>query len=256
MSTHYVKRVCGAPPGATAWEAAGLAWLAEAEPEGGARVVEVLDVTEDTLTLERLEPKAPTQADVEELGRALARTHDAGAAAFGAGPPTWSGDGYLGPADELLPLPLAPSPTWGAFYGESRVRHTLSIARDRALWSGAGVFDRVIDRLGNGDFDDDPQPARLHGDLWTGNVVWTRGGGVLIDPAAHGGHRLTDLAMLLLFGGTREERVLAAYQEVGRLPDGWRDLIGLHQLHPLMMHAVLFGGGYVQQAESVARRYA
>lgn len=253
---HYVKRVCGAPPGATAWEAAGLRWLAEAEADGGARVVPVLDVTEDALTLERLHPTAPTEADLEELGRGLARTHEAGAPAFGSGPTGWTGDGYLGPADELLPLPLGASETWGAFYGESRIRHTLAMARERGLWSGTDVFDRACDRLRGGDYDDGTGPARIHGDLWTGNVVWTSAGGVLIDPAAHGGHRLTDLAMLLLFGGAREDRVLGAYQEVGPLPDGWRDLVGLHQLHPLMMHAVLFGGGYVHRAEAVARRYA
>ena len=253
---HYVKRVCGAPPGATAWEAAGLRWLAEAEPEGGAAVVRVRETTEDALTLERLHPTAPTQAALEEFGRALARTHDAGAPSFGSGPDGWTGDGYLGPANELLPLPLVPTDTWGAFYGEGRIRHTLALARARGLWTGADVFDRVSDRLSGGDYDDGTTPARLHGDLWTGNVVWTGAGGVLIDPAAHGGHRLTDLAMLLLFGGAREERVLAAYEEVTALPDGWRDVVGLHQLHPLMMHAVLFGGGYVDAAERTARRFA
>lgn len=252
----YVKRVCGGAPDATAWEAAGLAWLAEAEPEGGARVVHVLAVTTGTLTLERLEPQPPTEADVEEFGRALARTHGAGAPHFGSGPRGWTGAGHLGPASELLPLPLDPSDTWGAFYGESRIRHTLRLARDRGLWADTDAVDRVADRLVTGAFDDDGPPARLHGDLWTGNVVWTRGGGVLIDPAAHGGHRLTDLAMLLLFGGRREERVIGAYEEVAALPDGWRDTVGLHQLHPLMMHAVLFGGGYVHQAEAVARRFA
>ena len=114
----------------------------------------------------------------------------------------------------------------------------------------------MIDRLRAGEFDDDAPPARLHGDLWSGNVVWTGEGGVLIDPAAHGGHRLTDLAMLLLFGGGREDRVIDAYRDVVDLGEDWRDLIGLHQLHPVMLHAVLFGGGYIAQAENLARRYA
>ncbi|MGA8045116.1 MAG: fructosamine kinase family protein [Dermatophilaceae bacterium] len=256
MSGHHVKRVCGGPPGATAWEAAGLAWLAAAEPAGGARVVPVLEVTDDALTLERLRAGRPDDASVEAFGRALAVTHSAGAPAFGAGPPTWSGNGYLGPADELLPLPLGPHLGWGAMYGEDRIRHTLWMGRERGLWATTTVFDRVADRLTAGHFDDHLPPARLHGDLWSGNVVWTDTGGVLIDPAAHGGHPLTDLAMLLLFGGAREERVSSAYAEVADLPDGWPDLVGLHQLHPLMMHAVLFGGGYVTQAERTASRYA
>lgn len=267
----YVKHVRNGPPGATAWEAAGLAWLAEAmladvidgtvvDPTaqgvcGGARVVAVRGVTEQALTLERLSPASPSAAHLEDFGRRLAATHDAGAPAFGAGPPAWEGDGYLGPADELLPLPLTHHDTWGEFYGESRIAHTLSIARQRGLWQDATVFDPVIARLTSGEFDDGSPPARLHGDLWSGNVVWTADGGVLIDPAAHGGHRLTDLAMLVLFGGDREDRVIGAYQDIADLPDDWRDLVGLHQLHPLMLHAVLFGGGYIGRAETVARRY-
>lgn len=249
----YVKRVRGAPAGAAAWEAAGLAWLAAAQDSGGARVVEVREVTDEALTLERLTPAAPSADQFEDFGRRLAQTHAAGAPAFGAGPDGWAGDGYLGPAHELLPLPLEPYDSWGEFYGESRIRHTLSLARARGFWVTTTVFDPVIERLNAGEFDDDLPPARLHGDLWSGNVVWTADGGVLIDPAAHGGHRLTDLAMLLLFGGGREERVIGAYRDVGELPGGWRDLVPLHQLHPVMMHAVLFGGGYVGQAEGIAR---
>lgn len=254
--TAFVKQVRGGPPRAAEWEAAGLAWLADAQEVcGGARVVPVLGVTPQTLSLERLDAATPDQGQLEDFGRRLARTHDAGAAAFGAGPDGWTGDGYLGPAHALLPLPLQPAQSWGEFYGESRLRHTLGLARDRGLWSGTTVFEPIIRRLVAGEFDDESAPARLHGDLWSGNVVWTRAGGVLIDPAAHGGHRLTDLAMLLLFGGAREEWVTSAYAEVSPLPDGWRDLVGLHQLHPVMMHAVLFGGGYVGQAERLARRY-
>ena len=253
----FVKRVAGGPPRATTWEAAGLRWLADAERVcGGARVVAVTGVSQDTLTLERLVSWSPTRDQLEDFGRRLAATHEAGASAFGAGPDGWEGDGYLGPANELLPLPLNQYDSWGEFYGQSRIRHTLSLARDRGFWGTTALFDPVIRRLCNGDFDDDLPPVRLHGDLWSGNVVWTADGGVLIDPAAHGGHRLTDLAMLLLFGGEDERRVVEAYRQVSELPDDWAELLGLHQLHPVMLHAVLFGGGYVARAERLARRYA
>ncbi|MEU0459358.1 fructosamine kinase family protein, partial [Streptomyces sp. NPDC006129] len=97
-------------------------------------------------------------------------------------------------------------------------------------------------------------PARLHGDLWSGNVLWAADGHVwLIDPAAHGGHRETDLAMLHLFGCPHLEAVLAGYQEEAPLADGWRDRVGVHQLFPLLVHAVLFGRGYAEQALAVAR---
>lgn len=119
-----------------------------------------------------------------------------------------------------------------------------------------------------------PAVARTHGDLWSGNIVWTsvpavetwqppgtqapgaRGVvGVLIDPAAQGGHAETDLAELAVFGQPHLERITAAYQEVSPLADGWRERIGLHQLHMLLIHAVLFGGSYGTQTIAVAHRY-
>ena len=253
----FRKDTSAAPRGYASWEAAGLLWLAEAEPDGGARVAEVLDVDLDHLDLRRYAPAPPTNVQADELGRALARTHAAGAAAFGSVPDRWPSHGYLGPADEPLPLPLQPTPTWGAFFGEQRILHTLRMGRERGLWEDESApFEAVAQRLHDGEHDDGRPPARIHGDLWSGNVLWTRDGAVLIDPAAHGGNAETDLAMLLLFQGPHTARIIGAYDEAAPLADGWPERVGLHQLHPVMLHAVLFGGGYVSQAVQIARRYA
>ncbi len=259
-----MKRLAGAPDGYAEWEGAGLRWLAAAP--GGAHTARVHEVGPHHLALERLAPSTPTATAAEELGRTLARTHGAGATHFGAPPDGWGEDrGWLGPADEPLPLPLvvalpgAPRMAWGAFFAEHRIRHTLRLGAARGLWSDPAdraPFERVARRLESGELDDGRPPARIHGDLWSGNVMWTRDGAVLIDPAAHGGHAETDLAMLALFGAPHLDRVLAAYDETEPLSDGWRERIRLHQLHPVLLHAVLFGGSYVRQAESIAARWA
>ncbi|MCV2394825.1 fructosamine kinase family protein [Actinotalea sp. M2MS4P-6] len=250
----FTKRRPRPPDGFFRYEAAGLRWLRAAH---GARVVEVLAVGEDAIELERLETTRPDPVTAEAFGRELAATHRAGAPSFGSPPDGWSGDGFFGPLDDPRPLPTGAWSSWGAFHAEARVadvRDKLAAQRQLSPGLRAGL-DALADRLRAGEFDDDLPPARLHGDLWSGNVMWTPDGAVLIDPAAHGGHPLTDLAMLALFGLPHLDRVLAAYAESTPLPDGWVDLVPLHQVYPVAMHAVLFGGGYLHQTEDLVRRY-
>lgn len=227
-------------------EAAGLAWLAVPE---GVPMVKVRRVSRTELVLDAVAAGPVSPAAAEDFGRRLAVTHDAGASWFGVGPYGGPGVGWIGTAP--LPLRKAAPTGWGAWYAEDRC---LFHARRAGLTDPR--LDRVLGRLADGDFDDEAPPARLHGDLWSGNVLWSPTGVVLIDPAAHGGHRITDLAMLALFGTPQLTRIQDAYAEVSnQLPAGWRDLIGLHQLHPLLVHADLFGGGYGAQALDVARKY-
>ncbi|NAZ78286.1 phosphotransferase, partial [Kineococcus sp. T13] len=242
-----------APPAALRAEAAGLAWLADA---GGVAVCRVREVRPDALLLDRVEQVRPSPADAEAFGRDLATTHAAGAQRFGAPPPGEDGDTWI--AALPLPAPRGPLP-WGAFYAEHRVRPYLRRARGAGALdaAGAALVERVCERL----LAEDPalvagaqRPARLHGDLWSGNVLWSARGAVLVDPAAHGGHPETDLAMLALFGLPHLERALGAYAEAAGSADGWRERVPLHQLHPLLVHAALFGGGYGEQAVRAAGR--
>jgi fructosamine-3-kinase len=246
MTAGFVKSWPDAPRDFFAVEAAGLRWLAV---PGGVPVAEPHDVSPTQLTTTRLHPVPPTDALAEDFGRRLAVTHDTGARHYGVPPDGWEGDGYIGTA--ALPNALEPVTSWGEFYANLRLRPYL-----RAAGINLDVFERLCSRLEAGAYDDASDvPSRIHGDLWSGNVLWTADGAHLIDPAAHGGHRETDLAMLGLFGLPRLERVLQAYDEVHPLADGWRERIGLHQLHPLLVHAVLFGGSYLSRATALAQKF-
>jgi fructosamine-3-kinase len=244
----FLKTRTDAAPGEFATEAAGLAWLAEA----GARVPEVLAVHDEPprfLALAWIDGGRLDAAGEVALGRELAALHAAGAPAFGAPPPVAPAGGLrLG----ALELPAATALDWPAFYAEHRLLALLPHAGLDA--AGRRAVEAVAERMDELAGPPEP-PARLHGDLWSGNVLAGADGRArLIDPAAHGGHREVDLAMLRLFGAP-SERVFAAYEEAAPLAEGHRERIELWQLFPLLVHAALFGGSYGASVERAAVRY-
>lgn len=253
----FVKQNAAAPPGFFEFEAAGLRWLAEATHAGGPPIAPVVEVRPGRIELERLALVRPTAAAAEGLGQQLAALHAYGADGFGALPGGWAGPAYIG--RQVLPQADERTyPSWGAFFADLRVAPFAASAQAAGNLSDTGrhLIDRVCHRLRSGDFDDGSPPARTHGDLWAGNVVFAQNGATLIDPSAHGGHGQSDLAMLELFGLAHLERVEAAYAEAARLPPGWRERKGLHQLYPLLVHATSHGPSYGSEAERTARRYA
>jgi len=224
-------------------EASGLRWLAEAD---AVPVPEVLAVTETALVISMLPAGSASPSAAFTFGTELARMHAAGAADFGA---PWRG--FIA----SLPLDNTPDgPAWPQWYASRRLLPYLGMAVDsRALRPGdERLVEAVIDQIDSLAGPAEP-PSRIHGDCWAGNVLWSAGRGWLIDPAAHGGHRETDLAMLALFGAPHLDRILVGYQDSRPLAAGWRARVPLHQLHPLLVHACLFGASYREEVRAAAR---
>jgi fructosamine-3-kinase len=233
-------------------EARGLRWLADAE---AVPVPDVLGQDATAIAVSWLPAEAPGAAAAERFGRDLARLHLAGSAGFGA---PWPGF--------IASLPLGSGAgnrednggdagdSWPQWYGRERL---LPYAR-RGMDAGTlhapdlRLIELVASRAGVLAGPPEP-PSRLHGDCWSGNLLWSGGRGWLIDPAAHGGHRESDLAMLALFGAPYLDRIVAGYQEVAPLADGWQARVPLHQLHPLLVHVCLFGAAYRDAALGAAR---
>jgi len=243
--TAFLKTLTGAPPGFFAAEASGLRWLAEVD--GGVATPEVLGAAEDCLILGWVESGRPGPDAAAAFGRALARTHASGAPSYGR-----DNEGFIG----RLPLRNRPLDTWAEFYAERRIAPYLKVARDRGMIEAAdaATVERAVGKVA--EIVPDEPPARLHGDLWNGNVLFSNDDRVVVvDPAAYGGHREVDLAMLALFGLPQLQHVMAAYDEETPLAAGWEDRLAIHQLFPLLVHACLFGGQYGARAARLAARY-
>jgi fructosamine-3-kinase len=245
-----VKSAAGTPDGLLAAEADGLRWLAAGlTGSPGIRVPAVLALTADVLVTEWVEPGRRREGTDEALGHGLAHLHRAGAPTFG-GPR----DGFIG---TLVQRNAPGAGDWPTFWLTHRIEPLAALAYDRGALPprAPALVGRLANRLES--LAGPPEgPARLHGDLWWGNVhVDDEGEPWLIDPAAYGGHREADLAMLALFGGLPPAFV-AAYENTSPLGDGWRERLGLWQLEPLLVHSALFGGGYGASALAVLDRWA
>jgi fructosamine-3-kinase len=238
-------------------EARGLRWLAEARAVG---VPDVYGWDGATLAVAWLAPAAPDPHAAEQFGRDLAVLHVAGAARFGTPWPGYIASLPLGDRTGDAPavaagLAVASSAgDWASWYASKRLLPYLRRAADTGTLSTADtkLIEEVISRIGALAGPPEP-PSRIHGDCWSGNVLWSGGRGWLIDPAAQGGHRETDLGMLALFGAPHLDRILGAYQDVAPLAAGWRARVPLHQLHPLLVHVCLFGASYRPPLLAAAR---
>jgi fructosamine-3-kinase len=240
-----VKTLPDAPAGFFEAEARGLDRL---RVPGAPAVPEVRAVGSDGLVLEWIEPAGPSVVAARRFGERLARLHQAAGDRFGA-----ASAGFVA----TVPLDNTEASDWPTFHAERRLRPALAAARARSGIDEASAADveTVIGRLA--DLSGPPQrPARIHGDLWAGNLVWAGDGEVwLVDAAAaHDGHRETDLAMLALFGGPHLDEIVAGYDATYPLAAGCQARVPLHQLHPLLVHAALFGGGYGSRAGAAAAR--
>jgi fructosamine-3-kinase len=198
------------------------------------------------LLLEWLDKGTPRYGFWQHFGTALAVMHKTPRPFFG-----WTEDNFIG----SLVQPNTAYTAWADFYTQCRIMPLVKRLADSSAFTARDVkaTEHLCNKLPSL-FPAEP-PSLLHGDLWAGNfMVTAEGGAAIFDPATYYGHREMDIAMTKLFGGFDIE-FYKAYSDTYPLEKGWEQRLPLAQLYPLLVHAVLFGGHYVQDVRNIIHAY-
>lgn len=244
----FVKYYREAPGDLAAREASGLEWLAAANTS--IRIARPFAHGSDWLALEWIESSAPAPAYDQHLGEGVAELHAASPGVFGLAEHNW-----IGRLPQTNHRTEEGRGSWAEFYATQRIEPMRRRASNARLLPTTleRTLERLIERMPELAGEDE-RAARLHGDLWSGNVLPDeRGLPCLIDPACYGGHREVDLAMMRLFGGFGD-RVFEAYQSAMPLSSGARERIPLYQVYPLLVHVCLFGSSYVGRLQQTVEQ--
>lgn len=246
-ATYFAKQYPGGAPEMARAEAAGLDWIAQPHALRVPKVIAASHAASPILVLEWIEQRPPAKDFDISLGRGLAALHLAGAKNFG-----FETHNFIG----SLPQRNGAHERWSDFFAQERIAPQAEMARRSGRI--ANDLDRDLQRLietMDQHCGPEVEPARLHGDLWSGNLISDeRGQPCLVDPAAYGGHAEVDLSMMKLFGGFGA-RVFDAYREAAPLSPGHEERTALWQLYPLLVHVNLFGGSYVDSVARVVRQF-
>jgi len=245
----FIKTHKNPPPNHFTTEALGLQWLSASEV---VNVPTVLGVSDDVpfLAIEWIEEARQRHGSDQaerEFGQQLARLHNSECTYFGREDRRTTGS---------QGLPNEPMEKWSEFYATQRLLPLAELAATQHALDSS-IIDDIESLSAKLDEFAPPglKPSRLHGDLWAGNrLVDSNAQSWLIDPASHGGHREFDLAMMRLFGGFGQA-CFDGYQEVSPMEQGWQERIPLHQLAPLIVHAIKFGSSYVKPTRDALSRY-
>ena len=194
------------------------------------------------LLMEWIEKGASAKNAWSSLGTGLATIHKTTSEQFG-----WEEDNYIG----SVPQDNAQHISWHQFFTECRIMPLVEMLCEKDVFSATDREAAVAFCEDMRDFFPVEPPSLLHGDLWSGNIMITAASQpALVDPAVYFGHREMDIGMTLLFGGF-DESFYTSYNEMYPLVEGWRDRVYVTQLYPLLVHAILFGGGYISNVRDI-----
>ncbi len=178
-----------------------------------------------------------------ELGKQLASLHSIRKPYFG-----WIKDNTIGSTKQ----PNPPCQDWITFWRVHRLEWQLNLAGKKG-GSFKGV-DALLDHFESLFEDYNPQPALLHGDLWSGNIsVLPDGTPVIFDPASYYGDPEAEFGIIDMFGGFTAE-FYRGYDSVSPRHSGFTRRLPLYRLYHELNHFNLFGSSYQSACQSSIRQ--
>lgn len=198
------------------------------------------------LVLEWIESGKRAKNFFEDFGRKLALLHNQTRKFYGL-----DKNNYIGSLVQIN----TPTESFIDFFIQYRLEVQIKMAIDNGRLPARihSFCERLQSRLG--EIIPPEKPTLLHGDLWNGNYITGADGYVcLFDPAVYYGHRETDLAMTLLFGGFDND-FYESYHRHFPLESDWRNRADIFNLYPLLVHVNIFGGGYAGEVMSIVKRF-
>ncbi|SFL55353.1 fructosamine kinase family protein [Shimia aestuarii] len=201
--------------------------MLQAMARRGAPVPEVLAAESTLLLLAYLDETPASPAGWHKLGTTLRHLHAQSGESYG-----WPEDYAFG----AVAIRNSSCSNWPSFWADHRLLADLRTLPPEIAHRLEPLVTRLPDLL-----PATPPPAFLHGDLWSGNVLFDRNEKAwLVDPACYFGHSEVDLAMLLLFAAPPDK----FWQGYGAPDPGWRTRLPIYQLWPALVHLKLFGSTY------------
>ncbi|MEY4567133.1 MAG: hypothetical protein RLY14_2103 [Planctomycetota bacterium] len=155
----------------------------------------------------------------------------------------WDSDNYIGATSQKNLW----STSWPEFFAQHRILYQVELLQARGTISPSLLnrLQKLIDDMPVLLRSHSALPSLIHGDLWSGNVLFDQQGqAVLIDPASYYGDREAEWGMIELFGGF-PATFREGYQAVYPLPEGWQVRSRIYRLYHLLNHWNLFGDSYL-----------
>lgn len=199
-------------------------------------IPEIISSSEKEIILEKIDISSSTKDLSRNLGVGLALLHRNFGEYYGL-----EKDNYIGLSKQIN----TKSNNWGEFFVENRLEYQINLIKDEKLKT---KFSKILNNskinLINFLNNSCQRPSLVHGDLWSGNILYSNNKVYLIDPAVYYADREVDIAMTRVFSGF-DDVFYEYYDKTFPLSQEYNEKEPIYNLYHYLNHYNLFGSEYL-----------